>query len=178
MVLAMGGFWTQPGRRYRNFQIVYTILTLNFIIPSFSYAFSPMTAIQQFFEIGHFLSPFFGVDRYPIIEESYVWRCLAVGNVFTLGFMCLMLQIDLPKHFPILWPLVIMKSIASFGYLKIFLSKYPYPAFFAIFVFDAVTVLAMLYFAIRARRELERLGVEKAVPQPHSVRSLRKAPTA
>lgn len=162
-------FWNQPSKRHRNFQLVYSILTLNFIIPSFLYAFDPMYAVNQFLDIGRML----GGGDYPIMEESYMWRCLAVGNVFTLGIMCFMLQVDLPKHFPILWPLVIMKGIASTGYFKIYMSKYDYPAFLAVSIFDAVTVTAMLYFAIRAKSELDRLGPALAVPQPHSIRTRR-----
>ncbi|MBI2889288.1 MAG: hypothetical protein HYY13_00730 [Nitrospirae bacterium] len=165
----MTSFWNQPTKRYRNFQIVYTVLTLNFIIPSFMYAFAPMTAVRQFFEIGQIL----GGGYYPIHEESYVWRCLAVGNVFTLGIMCFLLQADIQKHFPILWPLVVMKSSAALGYLRIYTSRYDYPAFLAVFLFDSLTVGFMIYFAVRARRELERAGAWASVPRPHSLSARR-----
>jgi len=45
-------FWPQPNKAYRDFQIVYSVLTLNFLFPSLVYAFDPVSAIHQLERIG------------------------------------------------------------------------------------------------------------------------------
>ena len=37
---------------YRNFQIVFTVLTLNFVIPALSYTFAPREAMEQFLAVN------------------------------------------------------------------------------------------------------------------------------
>ena len=133
----------------RAFHLVYTVLALNFILPTMVYIFDPTTAVGQF--AG--LSEMFGV-QYVHSEDSMFWRVLAIANVATLGFCCVLLQVDLKKWFPVLTPLVFLKSMASAGFGIAFLFE-PMPTYLAAFLFDGVTVLAMLFFAIAAKRELD-----------------------
>jgi hypothetical protein len=83
-----------------------------------------------------------------------LWRVLAIANVATLGFCCVLLQLDLKHWFPVLTPLVFLKSCASIGFGIHFLVE-PMPSYLAACVFDGVTVGAMLFFAIAAKRELD-----------------------
>lgn len=145
-------FWRQPNQAYRDFQVVYTALTLNFLLPSIVYALDPAGVIRQFERIG----ALFGGGEYTLStgEAGYVWRILAVGNVLSLAFMCALLQFDLRRFYAVRVPLVFMKSLAALGFLAVYLLAYRYPAFLVIFLYDSLTVLLMLYFAVRARRSL------------------------
>src|SRR5687767_491616 len=103
----MGAFWRQPCRAYRNFQIAFTILTLNFAIPAVSYALTPDTAMKQWVEINDVL----GGAPYLFPEaESRVWRYLGAANVMTLGLMCFLLQWNLRRYRPVLLPLAFLKG--------------------------------------------------------------------
>lgn len=156
-------FWNQPNKKYRNFQIVYTFLTLNFFFPALFYAIQPTVAIQSFIDIGSLLSSM----EYPLSEESYVWRVLAVGNVLTLAFCCAMLQLNIRRFYPILVPLTFLKGTAAFGYLMVFLWINPYPTFFWISLWDGLTIFLMLYFCIPARRSLSDPSQDPLlIPQP------------
>lgn len=155
-------FFGQENKSYRNFQIVYTFLTLNFLIPSLSYAFTPTIAVQNFIKIGKIL----GVSTYIFTasEFGYIWRCLAVSNVFTLAFMCFMLQLNVRKYFLVLIPLLVLKSTSALGYLIIFLLKVHHPAFLVVFLYDGISALAMFYFVKTAYISLEKFSLEKLVP--------------
>ncbi|MBW1881681.1 MAG: hypothetical protein JRJ84_25255 [Deltaproteobacteria bacterium] len=139
------------------FHVVYTVLALNFIIPVLFYVFDGAGTIENWAWLGEFL----GGDPYGHTEDSVLWRVLGIANVATLGFCCVLLQLDLKKWFPVLTPLVFLKGSASFGFLVAFLLE-GYPQFLAAFLFDGVTVAAMLFFAIRAHRVLDG----DTVPQP------------
>lgn len=132
---------------HRQFQLVYAFLTLNFLIPSVGYLLDPALAIAQFERIGTIL----GAGPYPYAagETGWVWRILAGGNVMTLSFMCALLLWDLRRFFPVLWPLVFMKGLATLLNLAVF-AVTGYPAFLAIFVYDGLSAAAMVYFARRA----------------------------
>ena len=88
-------FWRQPNRAYRNFQIVYTALTLNFLLPALAYALDSAGAIRQFERIGILLGG--GAYALAVGETGYVWRMLSAGNVLSLAFMCALLQFDLRR---------------------------------------------------------------------------------
>jgi hypothetical protein len=158
-------FWSQPNQRYRNFQIAYTILTLNFLFPAVSYLFQPEMAVRSLTDLGML----FGYS-YPVSEESHLWRILAVGNVLTLSFSCFLLQWNLVRFYPVLVPLVFMKLTASFGFLGVFLFVTPHPSYLGIFLLDGVTASAMLYFAIKAHRSLpsDPSLLALLVPKPRS----------
>jgi hypothetical protein len=135
------------------FHVVYTALALNFILPVLGYVFAPDQAVGAFAELGQTL----GGGAYPHTEDSVFWRVLGIANVATLGFCCVLLQVDLRRFFPALWPLLFLKSMASLGFGVAFLLE-PFPAYLAACVFDALTVGAMAFFATRAHRHLGGLA--------------------
>jgi hypothetical protein len=132
------------------FHVVFTLLALNFALPVVSYVLTPDAAIASFVHLGTLL----GGGAYPHTEDSVFWWVLGTANVATLAFCCVLLQVDLRRFFPALWPLVWLKSCASLGFFAAFVLVEHYPSYFAAFVFDGLTVAAMLFFAIGARRAL------------------------
>ena len=138
---------------YRNFQVVFTILTLNFAIPTLVYIFAPQLAHQQFVELNAML----GGQPYDFPEyASSFWPYLGAANVATLAFMCGLLQWDLRRYFPVLVPLTFMKSLAATLWLSGFIQHPEWPGFLAAAVLDYVTSAAFVFFAVRAHRSLER----------------------
>ncbi len=132
------------------FHVVFTILAIQFFIPALTYAFAPGVAIATFSRLGELQ----GGSAYTHSEDSVLWRVLAVANVLTLSFCCALIQVDLRKWFPVLTPLVFLKGAAALGFLVAWLAE-PFPGHLAGFALDAVTVAAMLYFALAARRALD-----------------------
>jgi len=132
------------------FHVVYTALALNFFIPVLFYVFDGAGTLETWTWLGELL----GGGPYGHTEDSVFWRVLGIANVATLGFCCVLLQLDLKKWFPVLTPLVFLKGSASFGFGVAFVLE-GYPQYLAACLFDAVTVGAMLFFAIRARRTLD-----------------------
>lgn len=164
---AVVSFWRQPCRRYRNFQIVFTILTLNFTLPALSYTFTPEVAMEQFLQINALL----GGASYEFPEaSSRVWRYLAAANVMTLGMSCLLLQIDLRRLFPVLIPLTFMKGYAAACWLVGWVLAPGYRFFLAAAVLDFVTCAAFVWFATRAKREIDRRADAPLVPRPWTER--------
>lgn len=155
-------FWNQENKAYRNFQIVYTILTLNFFIPALGYYFAPDASWASFRALGTLL----GSPEYIYPENSQYWRILGAGNVMTLAFMCFLLQVSLTRFYPILPALVFLKACSAFGFLGVYLWVYKYSLFLAAFLFDGVTMLAMLYFAISAHRALDDRSAMFLFPEP------------
>ncbi len=133
--------------KLRAFRIVYAFLTLNFIIPAFFYLFAPELAWSSLQEVAML----FGASSYPYSETSLYWRILGTGNVMTLGFMCALLLVDLRKYYPTLVPLVFLKGCSAFGFLSVYLCVLDYPLFLVAFLFDGLTLAAMIYFARSAR---------------------------
>lgn len=82
-----------------------------------------------------------------------LWRVLGIANVATLGFCCVLLQVNLRRYFAVLLPLLFLKSMASVGFLVAYASE-PHPSYLAACLFDALTVAAMWFFATRAHRAL------------------------
>jgi hypothetical protein len=145
-------FWNQPNKPYRNFQIVFTILTLNFAIPTLSYIFAPLIAHEQFVELNTIL----GGELYVFPEfDSLFWRYLGAANVATLALMCFLLQWDLRKYFPVLVPLTFMKSLAATLWLSGYVQHPEWPGFLAAALLDYVSSAAFVFFATRAYRALE-----------------------
>ncbi len=145
-------FWNQPNPSVRNFQLVYTFLTLNFFFPALTYLFDPAQAIGQF----EFLGSIFGQPTYDYKaqELGFVWRVLASGNVMTLAFMCFLLQWDVRKYYAVLVPLVFLKAYSSFAFLGVYVAAYRYHPFFLVFLYDGLTFAAMIYFAKKAKESL------------------------
>lgn len=156
-------FLTQPASRYRIFQIVFTILTLNFAIPSISYILTPDAAIGQFASLNELL----GGEVYTAPEnDGFFWRYLGIANVMTLALMCFLLQIDLRRFFPVLLPLAFMKGSAATFWLAGFFAHTENPAFLAAAFLDYGTTAAFLFFAVRARREISRFDDRDLLPPP------------
>ncbi len=133
----------------RRFRIVYAALTLNFFIPALYYCFDAAGAAEMFGSLG---DVFWQVD-YPYSEDSMFWRVLGIGNVATLGFCCALLLWDLKRFYPVLVPLVFLKSCSILGFVVAAVSVF-HPSFVIGVLFDGVTVGLMVFFARGAHREL------------------------
>jgi hypothetical protein len=156
-------FWRQPSRRYRNFQLVFLALTLNFLIPAMSYTFFPDYALAQFQDINARL----GGMPYPFSEtESHIWRYLAASDVMTLGLMCLLLQVNLRWFFPILLPLTFMKGMTAMQFLYGYLTNPHVPGFLAVFCLDGLSALAFVVFARSAYADIADRPDGELVPAP------------
>lgn len=142
-------FWNQPTRRYRDFQIAYTAITLNFAIPAVSYYVDPDATIRRAGTIGRLL----GGGDLPATEDSKIWWVLGAGNVATLAFMCATLQRDLRRYRPVLGSLVFLKLASAVGYANVF-RQTRHPFFAGASGLDFVTSAAMWWFAKRAYDEL------------------------
>ncbi|RME56997.1 MAG: hypothetical protein D6795_00270 [Deltaproteobacteria bacterium] len=143
------GFWHQPNRAYRNMQIVLGLLAIHYFIPALIYFFAPQIAVDQFKRMGEIVGA-----SYPFSEESHLWRVLAAGNVFTLGFLCLLMQLDIRRFYPVLPVFVVLKGFSSLGYLYVFLFTLRYPVFFGVFLWDGCNVLLVWHFARKAYHTL------------------------
>lgn len=142
-------FWNQPTRRYRNFQIVYTGITLNFAIPAASYYLDPDATIRRAERIGRLL----GGGDLPATEDSKIWWVLGAGNVATLAFMCATLQRDLRRYRPVLGSLVFLKLASAAGYGWVY-RQTRHPFFAGASGLDLATAATMWFFAERAYAEL------------------------
>lgn len=156
-------FWTQPCRRYRNFQLMFLLLFLNFAIPTMSYAFTPAQAMAQFGQLNVVLG---GVAYHVPEAQSYFWRFLGTANVAALAFMCFLLQFDLRRYRPVLVALTFLKATAATLWLAGYLQAPQYPAFLAAAVLDYVTSAAFVYFATRAHRAIRTVPDAALVPRP------------
>ena len=137
-------------RAYRTFRIVYALIALNFVLPAISYIVAPEAAIGTLDRVNRLL----GGGAYPFVESGSLWHMLGVGNVMTLGFMCALLFIDLRRFYPVLPALAFLKAFSATYATWIGLS-HACPAFLAIGVLDGSTTVAMVVFAVRARRALD-----------------------
>ena len=135
---------------YRAFQVVYTILVLNFAIPAISYMTAPELTLQTLDHVNRAL----GGGAYPFVESGQVWHMLAVGNVMTLAFMCGLLLLDVRRFYPVLPALAFLKAYSAL-YSAWIGVHYGCPVFLAIFALDGTTTVAMIFFAQRARRALD-----------------------
>jgi hypothetical protein len=155
-------FFGQPHRRYRDFQIVFALLTLNFSIPAVSYVVAPEIAHEQFSRIGEM----FGGGAYTAPEPaSRVWRYLGAANVMTLGLMCFLMQLNLRRNYVLLGPLTFLKAYNATLFAGGF-AVTGYPAFLAIALFDFLTSAAFVFFSRRAYRAIEGRPDGELVPRP------------
>jgi hypothetical protein len=155
-------FLRQRHPAYRNFQFAYTVLTLNFLIPATSYLVAPDMMVQSVHDLGALLTD----APYTACEDSHMWRFLAVSDVLTLGFMCLLLQLNLRRWYPVLLPLLFCKgsSVVASAYVGLF--QYPHAFFICPVVLDSVTCLAIWFFASRARKVIGDGPDGDLVPHP------------
>ena len=144
-------FLSQPVSAYRDFQAVYTVLTVNFFVPAVVYLFAPDLAYGELDR----LCAIFGWDLMTASERgSEFWRFLGFSNVFTLGFMCLLMQVNLRRWYSILLPLLVLKGASVVGAAWLFVFGSGHPFFALAVLFDGVTVAAMVGFARRAHAAL------------------------
>ena len=160
---ALARFWRQPCRRYRTFAVAFALLAANFIVPAVSYTFFPDVAVRSFLDVNRLL----GGDAYPFPEAaSRVWRYLGAANVMTLGFMCLLVLLDLRRWFVVVVPLTFMKAYAAALWLAGWIAAPGFRFFLAAAALDFVTSAAFLFFALRARAEIAGVPDEALVPRP------------
>lgn len=132
----------------RQMQAVFTVLALTFLLPSLTYFFLPELAVAQFRSLGTLL----GSPEYPFDERSHLWRILAFGNVFTLGTMVLMIQLDIRKNHALIPAFLVLKACSAFGYLWVFLTQLRYPVFLAVFLLDSAVLAIVPWLGYRALR--------------------------
>jgi hypothetical protein len=131
---------------------MYAFLAAQFIVPAISYIVSPATTIASLDKINRAL----GGATYVVNEtNASIWHMLAVGNVMTLGFMCAMMAWDLKRHYGMLPGLTFLKGFSALYSLALGFTEHV-PMFFGVFVLDGVTASAIVFFARRAHRELEK----------------------
>ena len=140
----------RSSRAYLAFRVVYAVLTLNFVLPAISYLVAPELTLRTLDDVNRAL----GGGAYPFVEAGQVWHMLAVGNVMTLGWMCALLFANLRRFYPMLPALVFLKGFSALYSLWIG-ARTGTPAFLAIAVLDGTTTLAMIFFAVRAKRALD-----------------------
>ena len=159
------GFWNQPSKAHRNFQIVFTILTLNFTLPALSYTFMPGQALDAFLQVNSLL----GGVTYPFDEtNSALWRILAAANVATLAFMCLLLQLNLRRWYPVLAPLLFLKGYSTVTLAGLYVLNPDVPLFLAGALLDGVTWSAIYFFATRAHADTGSRPADELVPRPRA----------
>ena len=160
---SLAAFWHQPSARYRNFQLVFTLLTLNFTLPALTYTFAPQAAMDQFLQINAVL----GGSPYTFPEaQSSVWRYLAAANVMTLGFCCFLLQYNLKRYYVVRVPLTFMKAYAATCWWCGWFAHMEYRFFLAAAVLDTATCAAFLYFSGAALHGIAGLPDTDLVPKP------------
>ena len=137
---------TKADARLTQFRVVYALLFLNFAIPVLSYAFFPHLAEKTMSDMNIMLG------GQALVHQSHgLWFMLALGNVATLAFCCAYLLHNLKLNYRALWPLAFLKACSASISLVF---SFETPAFFAVFVLDAGTTLAMIFFAKRAHEAL------------------------
>ncbi len=134
----------------RAFRIVYAVLAVNFLIPTAVYGLAPDVAMAQFNQLNHV----FGGAELPA-EVSVFWRVLGVANVGTLGFCCALIWWDLRRWYPVVVPLFFLKGFDALNW-GIAWASYREPAYGVATLLDFVTMAAIWYFPMRARRELSQ----------------------
>ena len=138
----------------KAFQVVYTILTLNFIVPAIAYCFAPEQAAETYYTLGSYI----GMEAtQPWSEESRFWLILGIGNVATLGFLCFLMLRDLRANYNMLLPLCFLKGCSILGFLIAWFI-HGHPSFLIGVVFDSLTIFCMIYFARNAYREMMEIS--------------------
>ena len=133
----------------RSFQVVYTILVLNFLLPAISYIVAPQLTYQTLDQVNRLL----GGGPYPAVESGHLWHMLGTGNVFTLSFMCGLILFDLKRFYPVLPALLFLKGFSAI-YALFIAAANGVPFFYGVFFLDGITCAAMWLFATRAHRAL------------------------
>ena len=133
-----------------QFKVVYTFLAINFLLPALYYCFDPIGAAELYYSLAGLL----GSDaKQTWSEDSRFWLILGIGNVATLGFMCVLMLRDLVSNYNLLLPLCFLKSCSIVGFFVAWLS-HGHPSFLIGVVFDSITLFCMIFFAQRAHTTL------------------------
>lgn len=157
----------------RTFQIVYALLTLNFVAPAISYLVAPELALDTLDRVNRMLRG----GPYPFVESGQVWHMLAVGNVMTLGAMCALLLADLRRFYPVLPALAFLKAFSAL-YSAWIGATLHVPAFLGVALLDGSTTVAMVFFAVRAHRALPpRSPIDETLARIESARVVPRTPT-
>ena len=147
------GIWNRSQLRRLAFQVVFTLLSLNFLVPAATYLLAPERAIAPLLDLGARL----GWPEYPALAAesgSFVWRTLAATNVLTLGTLCVALQWNVVRHYPLLFPLAFLKGATALAFAGQWAVGFRHPLFLAIALWDGLAVFLFLFFASRARAAL------------------------
>ena len=145
---------------YRAFQFVYAAVALNFLIPAISYIVAPELAVATMNDVNLAL----GGPVWPV-EQGHVWHMLAVGNVMTLGVLCVVIGVDVVRCIAMLPALLFLKLFSAFYSLGLALTLDGVPAFFAVFVLDGTTAVLLGIFGVVGYRAARRLPLlEQPVP--------------
>ena len=134
----------------KSFKVVYTFLTLNFFIPAIYYCFDPAGAVDTYYSLASLVG---SSATQPVSEESRFWLIMGIGNVATLGFLCLLILRDLRANYNMLLPLCFLKGCSIVGFFIAWVS-HRHPSFLIGVIFDLVTIFCMIFFAKRAYSEL------------------------
>ena len=156
-------FWRQPSAKYRNFQLAFLFLTLNFCIPAATYVVAPEVAQENMLRANELL----GGVAYTFPEAgSRVWRYLGAANVMTLGLMCLLLQVNLRYFRPTLLPLCFLKGYNATLFLAGFLANTGFRGFLVVALYDYLNTWMFWYFARGAHRDIRDRPDAELVPAP------------
>jgi hypothetical protein len=130
-------------------------IALNFLIPAASYVVDRGTTEAAVDQLNQLL----GGSALPP-DGGHLWHMLAVGNVATLGVMCAMLWADVRRFHPMLPALLFLKAFSATYSLWIAATQ-GFPVFYAVFVLDGTTALAMAWLTERA---IDALDGRRPVP--------------
>ncbi len=133
-----------PPLAYRRFRWGMAAIALNFLLPAASYIVDRGTTEAVVDRLNGLL----GGGTLPP-DGGHLWHMLAVGNVATLGVMCAMLLFDIRRFHPILPALLFLKAFSALYSLGIAIVE-GYPVFYAVFLLDGATTLAMAWLTERA----------------------------
>jgi hypothetical protein len=131
----------------RTFRLGYLLIALQFIVPAVGYAIDPQSAVDTVQRLNRAL----GGTAWQ--ESGHLWNMLAFGNVMTLGFLCMLIRSDVERFLPALPALLFLKACSALFSLFIATAR-DIPAFYAIFLLDSVTTIAMGILALRAAHSL------------------------
>lgn len=81
-----------------------------------------------------------------------------------MGFLCLFIQADVRRHWPALYPMVLMKGTTAASFFIAF-AAIRYPAFLAAAFWDGLNCAFFIHFARRARDAAEAREAA-LVPRP------------
>jgi hypothetical protein len=155
-------FFNQPCKSFRNFQMVFVVLTLMFTSSTITYTLMPAMTMESFSTINQILG---GGELQLPDSESQFWRLLGCGNVAALMLCCLLLLINIKRFYPVVYPLLLMKGFVGFSWLYIYLQDTSIPFFGVAAGLDVLTFFVILYFPRKAMDALKEADESTLIPQ-------------